>query len=420
MVVQTNDKSGTMIQNNNIPQGYKDSPLGIIPEGWGVKRLGEIFELSSGKTKPKDSSNEYYDDYIFPIYGGNGILGYAKKFSHSLPQIIIGRVGEYCGQVLCVKNNCWVTDNALFTKYIDECDIDFLTYKLQFENLSKLRSKGGQPLISQKPIYLHSISLPPLSEQQKIAEILTVWDNAIDIQMRFIASLQKRKQGLMQQLLTGKKRLKGFEGEWKEVKLGEIFDERNELNFNCLPLLSVGQSGIYPQTESDKKDISNDDKSKYKRICKGDIGYNTMRMWQGRSALSKLEGIISPAYTVIIPKADTDSLYFSYLFKTSKIINLFWRNSQGLVDDTLNCKFKDFSKIKIRIPPIEEQTAIANILFAADKEINLAKKKLTALKEQKKGLMQQLLTGKKRVETPKLGVSTGFRGSGVQTKIITP
>ncbi|WP_052342937.1 hypothetical protein [Saccharicrinis fermentans] len=106
----------------------------------------------------------------------------------------------------------------------------------------------------------------------------------------------------MQQLLTGKTRLKGFGGEWKESKLEEYFTQRNETNQKKLPLLSVGINGVYPQDESIKKDTSNTDKSKYKRICVGDIGYNTMRMWQGRSALSSLEGIVSPAYTIITPK----------------------------------------------------------------------------------------------------------------------
>lgn len=202
----------------------------------------------------------------------------------------------------------------------------------------------------------------------------------------------------MQQLLTGKKRLKGFEGEWREVHLGEMFTERNETKCFDLPLLSIGQNGVYPQDESVKKDTSNEDKSKYKRICPGDIGYNTMRMWQGRSALSELEGIVSPAYTVVTPKKNADSVFFSYLFKMPRMTNLFWRNSQGLVDDTLNCKFKDFSIVKVMLPQTkEEQTAIAKVLQAADKEISLLKAKANRLREQKKGLMQVLLTGKKRI-----------------------
>ena len=99
----------------------------------------------------------------------------------------------------------------------------------------------------------------------------------------------------MQNLLTGKKRLKGFSGDWKEYQLGQMFAERNERNNDGLALLSIGQNGVYPQEDSIKKDTSNSDKSKYKKICIGDIGYNTMRMWQGRSALSNLEGIVNSA-----------------------------------------------------------------------------------------------------------------------------
>jgi len=241
--------------------------------------------------------------------------------------------------------------------------------------------------------------LPPLPEQKAIAQVLSTADAAIHTTEKLITQKELRKKWLMQQLLTGKKRLKGFGGAWKEMHLGDMFTERNETKYFDLPLLSIGQNGVYPQDESVKKDTSNEDKSKYKRICPGDIGYNTMRMWQGRSALSELEGIVSPAYTVVTPKKNADSIFFSYLFKMPKMTNLFWRNSQGLVDDTLNCKFKDFSIVKVKLPQAkEEQTAIAQVLQAADEEISLLRAKAEKLREQKKGLMQQLLTGKKRVK----------------------
>jgi type I restriction enzyme S subunit len=241
--------------------------------------------------------------------------------------------------------------------------------------------------------------LPPLPEKKAIARVLSTADAAINTTEKLIAQKELRKKWLMQQLLTRRKRLKGFSGEWKEKHLGDMFAERNETKYFDLPLLSIGQNGVYPQEESVKKDTSNEDKSKYKRICPGDIGYNTMRMWQGRSALSDLEGIVSPAYTVVTPKKNTDSLFFSYLFKMPKMTNLFWRNSQGLVDDTLNCKFKDFSIVKVVLPQSkEEQTAIAQVLQAVDKEISLLKAKTEKLREQKKGLMQVLLTGKVRLK----------------------
>jgi type I restriction enzyme S subunit len=157
-------------------------------------------------------------------------------------------------------------------------------------------------------------------------------------------------------------------------------------------------NGVYPQSNSEKKVTSNDDKSKYKRICPGDIGYNTMRMWQGRSALSTIEGIVSPAYTIVTPTENSDSEFFSYLFKSPKMMNLFWRNSQGLVDDTLNCKYKDFAIVKSKLPRSKkEQTEIAKRLTTADQEIQILNQRIEKLKEQKKWAMQVLLTGKKRL-----------------------
>jgi type I restriction enzyme S subunit len=243
------------------------------------------------------------------------------------------------------------------------------------------------------------IPLPPTYiEQKAIAKVLCLMDEAIKTNNRLIDEKELLKKWLTQNLLTGKKKLRGFNGEWKEFHLGDMFAERNERNTDELPLLSIGQNGVYPQGESIKKDTSNADKSKYKKICIGDIGYNTMRMWQGRSALSTLEGIVSPAYTILKPRKNADALFFSYLFKTPKMVNLFWRNSQGLVGDTLNCKYKDFSIVKATLPLKDEQTAIAKILQAADKELDLLKAKTDKLKEQKKGMMQVLLTGKKRLK----------------------
>lgn len=392
-------------KTKNTKAVYTPKAFGAeIPSDWEVITLGEVFKLTSGKTKPNELFDEPFEDNIYPVFGGNGIMGFATEFNSEGENILIGRVGEYCGITRYVNEKCWITDNALYTReFLKDVDSKFLAFKLQLEDLSRLRNKGGQPLISQGPISIHKISLPKsLPEQKAIAQVLSTAGAAIHTTEKLIAQKELRKKWLMQQLLTGKKRLKGFDGEWKEMHLGDMFTERNETKFFDLPLLSIGQNGVYPQDESVKKDTSNEDKSKYKRICPGDIGYNTMRMWQGRSALSELEGIVSPAYTVVTPKKNADSVFFSYLFKVPKMTNLFWRNSQGLVDDTLNCKFKDFSIVKVMLPETkEEQSAIAQVLQTADKEISLLKTKAEKLREQKKGLMQVLLTGKVRLKIKK-------------------
>jgi type I restriction enzyme S subunit len=236
-------------------------------------------------------------------------------------------------------------------------------------------------------------------ERIKIAKILSTWDKAAEKLEALIIAKQQRKKALMHQLLTGRKRFAGFNREWSTYYLSELFLERNESGFNDLNLLSITrEKGVIPRDEVERKDTSNDDKSKYRRICPGDIGYNTMRMWQGVSAFSEFEGIVSPAYTICVPQKHIDGKFAAFLFKTPAIMNLFFRYSQGLTSDTWNLKFRHFSEIKITIPEKAEQQKIAFVLSAADTEIETHKKQLSALKEQKTGLMQQLLTGKKRVQ----------------------
>ena len=122
-----------------------------------------------------------------------------------------------------------------------------------------------------------------------------------------------------------------------------------------------------------------------------------MRMWQGVSGVSSLEGIVSPAYTICIPKKEIDAQFAGYLFKFPPIIHLFHRFSQGLVNDTLNLKFHNFAQIVVKIPPIEEQRKIAEVLRCCDTEIEQLKRLQSAYITQKKGLIQKLLTGKVRV-----------------------
>lgn len=176
---------------------------------------------------------------------------------------------------------------------------------------------------------------------------------------------------------------------WVETTLGNLFLERQESGVLNLPLLSLTEKdGIIRQDESNRKDNSNSDKSKYLRVLPGDIAYNTMRMWEGRSSYSRLEGMVSPAYTVCAPKANVNGLFFSYFFKNPQLINQFRRYSQGLVKDTLNLKFSEFSKIRTCLPSPNEQKRIGECLASLDILIIDESNKLEALKEYKKGLSQ--------------------------------
>lgn len=392
-----------------------------IPEGWSVSLLGQLGTFSKGKGILKE---EVISDGLPCIRYGEIYTTHdfiVKKFKSFISDDVANESKEIqSGDILFAGSGETVEEIGKAVAYIGiekayaggdviilstkkDVNPECLSYALETDFVKKQKRVLGQ---GNSVVHIYSsdlskvkVPLPPLTEQKAIAQVLSTADAAIHTTEKLIAQKALRKKWLMQQLLMGKKRLKGFDGEWKEKHLGEMFTERSETKFFDLPLLSIGQNGVYPQDESIKKDTSNEDKSKYKRICPGDIGYNTMRMWQGRSALSELEGIVSPAYTVVSPKNNADSNFFSYLFKMPKMTNLFWRNSQGLVDDTLNCKYNDFSMVKTMLPTTkDEQTAIAHVLQVADKEISLLKAKAEKLRVQKKGLMQVLLTGKVRLK----------------------
>ena len=404
-----------MATNTDIPQGYKATALGIIPQEWEVKTLGNIAEInpSKGKITSKvvtflamsDISEQggVINENILPIDSikpgltpfrkGDVIIAKITPCFENGKGALLDKITEDDGfgstefhVIRCQQDNKFVyyhTQSYAFRKRLE----------------SQMTGSAGQKRVPADSVAAYKIAVPPLAEQRKIAEVLGVWDKAIEKQARLIEKLALRKRALMQRLLSAKLRLPGFSEPWKIHKLQELFTERNETNRTDLPLLSItGDRGVILQTESEKRDTSNDDKSKYKRIAKGDIGYNTMRMWQGRSALSGLEGIVSPAYTIVVPNTDVDGYYMSVLFKQPRLIYDFWTHSQGLVGDTLNCKYRDFGQVHICCPPLAEQKAITEVLTAADREIELAKEKLERLRRQKRGLMQQLLSGKKRVK----------------------
>ena len=190
---------------------------------------------------------------------------------------------------------------------------------------------------------------------------------------------------------------------WRKDNLGNLFTERKEKGYQNLPLLSLTeQNGIIPQAETNRKNNSSLDKSKYLRVYYGDIAYNTMRMWEGRSAFVNMEGIVSPAYTICTPKNNINSFFYSYYFKLPNLISEFHRYSQGLVKDTLNLKFDKFAQISVGVPPkSEEQQKIADCLSSIDELINFREQKLAALKQHKKGLMQQLFPSHNNLQASK-------------------
>lgn len=399
------------IQRGEVPEGYKRTKVGIVPEEWDVPKAKEVFESISDKKH--DGTLEVLsatqDRGVVPRsqvdidikYDQSSVFGYKKvnkgNFVISLRSFQGGiEYSEFDGIV-----------SPAYTVLKEKTEICRYFYKTFFKTDDYIKRlavatygiRDGKS-ISFEDFGMLRIPYPPLAEQEKLAEILQTQDKVITLKEKLIEEKKRQKKYLMQQLLTGKNRLAGFCGEWNYVKLGSVFEERVETNCQNLELLSVtGTNGVVPRSTIETKDNSSEDKSKYLRICKGDIGYNTMRMWQGVSALSDYDGIVSPAYTILIPSEKVSAKYYSYLFKMHAVIFLFYRFSQGIVDDTRSLKYPEFAKLQLYVPmDKDEQEAIAKILDTTDKEIRLLQKDLEQEIQKKKALMQLLLTGIVRVQ----------------------
>ena len=190
-------------------------------------------------------------------------------------------------------------------------------------------------------------------------------------------------------------RFKGFTDDWKQRKLGECFTERVE----SMPdgeLISVTiNDGIRKFSELGRHDNSNDDKSKYKKVCIGDIAYNSMRMWQGASGYSPYEGIVSPAYTVLSPNSGVNSKCLAYQFKLPGMIHTFQINSQGITSDNWNLKYPALSEIEIFVSTYEEEQAkIAEYFENFDRLITFHQQKITLLTKLKKAMLEKMFPKK--------------------------
>ncbi len=182
---------------------------------------------------------------------------------------------------------------------------------------------------------------------------------------------------------------------WDMLPNRAIFKERITRNCDNEELLSVTiKNGVIRQAQllknSSKKDSSNEDKSKYKLVKINDIAYNKMRMWQGALGVSDYQGIVSPAYVILNPRANINSKYYHYLYRSPKYVRYSYNYSYGICDDQLSLRYKDFSKMYSIVPPIDEQDKIVSFIEYKEKQINKLikkQKKLIELLEEKKKII---------------------------------
>jgi type I restriction enzyme S subunit len=398
---------------------YQESIVGLIPSNWEVKKIKEIGDVSSGGT-PDTTKVRYWNgdiNWCTPTditALKNKFLGNTKtKITEEGLKSSSARILPPYSIIVCTRatigkaaiNTVPMSTNQGFKNIIPKnIDTDFLYYKILSEEKGLMKIANGSTFleVSKTDFDNFHIAVPPLGEQQKIASILSTWDKAIDNCKAIIDNLKVRNNGLTQQLLSGKMRVKGFDKKWKVRVLSEC------LNFTPRPILKPSENylslglrshgkGIFHKTDFDPASIAMETMYEVKE---NDLIINITFAWEHAVAIvSKKDegGLVShrfPTYTFNSQNAIPD--YFRHFILQKRVKFLLELISPGGAGRNRVMSKKDFLKLEVKIPDVVEQEAIANILDKATEQLKQYQQKLQTLKLQKKGLMQQLLTGKVR------------------------
>ena len=390
----------------NVPKlRFKADDGSEFPE-WEEKRLGDVGTVAMCKRVFKEQTSENGEVPFFKIgtFGDKPDAYISYKLFDELrtkypyPKkgtVLLSASGTVGRQVIYNGEDAYYQDsNIVWLEHDDTIMDGFLK---QFYSIVKWKGLEGSTIkrLYNKTILDTIFYLPSLPEQSKIASFLYTIDEIIQSTESELTAWQERKKGVMQKIFNREVRFKADDGsefpEWEEKRLGDVFVERSERSADNLDLLSVTiANGVIRQNESDKRNVSSVDKSNYKRVYIGDLAYNSMRMWQGAEGVSAYDGIVSPAYTVLVPKKQEYVYFYEYMFKRTEMLHIFQRYSQGLTSDTWNLKYPALSHISVVVPSLLEQKKIAECLSSVDGVIRNIQAELSTWKEFKKGLLRQM------------------------------
>jgi len=398
----------------------------MVPDGWAVTHLKSIVDgpIKNGYSPVASKTETGYWVLSLGALSDNGLIPCAVKpvdpeknvlqsilsagdflLSRSNTPDKVGRSVRFRGEI----SNCSYPDLMMRfrvdRKLVNEC---FIEQKLKSHQIRSYYqshaagSSGTMVKINKATVEKTPLLLPPLWEQSRIAKILSTWDHAIETTEKLIENSKAQKKALMQQLLTGKKRLPGFSGEWHNFHLRELLVEVRIKNRDdkISRVLSVSNKrGFILPEEQFSKRVASDNVSNYLIVRRGQYAFNPSRMNVGSFArLEKFgEGLVSPMYVVFsVDMACLDNDFFKNWMQSHAARGRIGNLTQGSVRESVS--FDALGSLPISLPTLDEQRSISVRLAACDKEAELLNSDLLNLRDEKKALMQQLLTGKRRVK----------------------
>lgn len=381
-----------------------------IPKGWHEFKLGEDFILSQGKYLTK----EELSDTGYPVYGANGVIGHSENFMYETPTVLVSCRGANCGFVHITKPKSWVSNNSIAVlPKTHQVDPFFLYYKFYHDGFNGFITGSAQPQIVVNVLARKEIIIPPITEQRKIAEILSTVDEAIEKVDGIILKTEKIKKGLMRELFTkgiGHKKFKKTEigaipEEWNISKLSEVakvergkFSHRPrnvpEFYGGDIPFIqtgdvvnSNGKISSYTQTLNEKG------LSVSKLFKKGTIVI-TIAANIGDTGILQFDSCFPDSLIGITPSEKIDSIFLEYYLRTQKE----YLNSISTQSAQKNINLEKLNPLPIILPANDEQKKIAGILLSVDEKILINTRYRETLTKLKKGLMSDLLSGRVRVK----------------------
>ena len=384
------------IRRGEVPEGYQRAGAKIIPYNWGIRQIGEVCVVNPARPQMIPD--------IVSFLAMADVSEDAKIVRQKQIRCSEANNGFSCfcrGDILIAKiTPCFENGKGAYTATLEtsvgfgstefhvlRCRIDpefifFHTVSFEFRKRLEAEMTGtaGQKRVQAESIAKYRIAVPPIIEQQKIAAILTTQDKVIELKEKRLAEKQRQKKYLMQQLLTGRKRLPGFSGEWKKTKLKNILHERKTYSPKGLdyPHVTLSTEGIFPKSERyDRDHLVRDEDKEYKITHKGDICYNPANLKFGAICENTFgDAIFSPIYVTFEVRKNVCREYLANYLMRWDFINAVRKYEEGTVYERMAVKPEDFLKFEIFLPQIEEQTAIAEVLTAADREIDLLRQEI--------------------------------------------
>ena len=342
--------------------------LALSPTKWHASKLSELAKIKSGDGI---TSEDIHDSGDYPCYGGNGLRGWVSNWNREGDHCLVGRQGALCGNVKRVAGKYYASEHAIVFEPKPKVDPDWLYHRLVSLNLNRFSESSAQPGLAVSKIASLRIAAPPLREQTKIGEILSTWDKSIEATERLLANSKKRKKALMQQLLTGKKRLAGFgptkefvttkygemPSDWEFVKISD-FASQKSIRANAdrsRRVLSCSKhEGFVDSLSYFKKQVFSEDTSNYKVVKRNWFGFPANHVEEGSIGLQNIcdEGIVSPIYIVFaVDEKKCIPEYLYPILKKEHYKQIFAASTNASVDRRGSLRWDGFGIIKVRSGP---------------------------------------------------------------------